>query len=82
MGLSFHSDYDFLAPHSVPTACPAAATSLADAAANALAAGGASGLASDQRALAAGIVARAKAYVPNTAATSSLWAALNKAPNK
>ena len=77
MGLSLHSDYDFVAPHSVPTACPAAATSLADAAANALAAGGA-GLASDQRALAASIVARAKAYVPNTAATSGLWAALNK----
>jgi hypothetical protein len=77
MGISVHSNFDYLATHSVPAACPSAATSLADAAANALVARG-TWLTPEQRALAANIVARAKAYVPNTAATSGLWAALNK----
>ncbi len=77
MGISVHSDWDYAVNQIVPTPCPAAATSLADAAANALAAGG-PGLTAAQKAVAASIVARAKAYVPKTAATSSLWAALNK----
>jgi hypothetical protein len=77
MGISIHPDYDDLAAHSVPTACPAAPTSLADAAANALVQLN-SGLTAAQKAVASSIVARAKAYVPNTAATRDLWVALQR----